>query len=274
MVLLPLPALDKALAAKLAHVQLCFDPLEWRHVKLAMRTLEELEADLKSFAPAKTAPSTPKTTLTRPAPTTTVSKIPVVSNRTPMKTTRVETPSTPDAPITTSTLQQVLQTAFESIHTRLDNIALSRARERALPPLPPATPPQPLSDDDEAANASFALATESPEPYWMPPPLAGATLVALRRVGVQVQALQAALSELERRGLGCPTLLRAMKVLHNEYKVLASAAPTTPRPAAPTCIVAPTPAKTVSTTTTTTSNSTRDDVSPPAFAARPDPRGG
>uniref|UniRef100_A0A0K3CQZ3 BY PROTMAP: gi/342319148/gb/EGU11098.1/ Pol-like protein [Rhodotorula glutinis ATCC 204091] n=1 Tax=Rhodotorula toruloides TaxID=5286 RepID=A0A0K3CQZ3_RHOTO len=269
MVLLPLPALDKALAAKLAHVQLCFDPLEWRHVKLAMRTLEELEADLKSFAPAKTAPSTPKTTLTRPAPTTTVSKIPVVSNRTPMKTTRVETPSTPDAPITTSTLQQVLQTAFESIHTRLDNIALSRARERALPPLPPATPPQPLSDDDEAANASFALATESPEPYRMPPPLAGATLVALRRVGVQVQALQAALSELERRGLGCPTLLRAMKVLHNEYKVLASAAPTTPRPAAPTCIVAPTPAKTVSTTTTTTSNSTHRSFA--AVAALPPP---
>ncbi|KAL7338314.1 hypothetical protein BJY59DRAFT_653257, partial [Rhodotorula toruloides] len=42
-------------------------------------------------------------------------------------------------------------------------------------------------------------------------PLAGATQAALRRVGVQVQALQAALSKLGERGLGCPTLMKAMK---------------------------------------------------------------
>ncbi|KAJ8294879.1 putative RNA-directed DNA polymerase from transposon BS [Rhodotorula toruloides] len=94
-------------------------------------------------------------------------------------------------------------------------------------------------------------------------PLAGATQAALRRVGVQVQALQAALSELGERGLGCPTLMKAMKVLQDEYKALASAAPSTPRPAASTRISASTPAKTAPITTTTTTKPTRTDTFPP-----------
>ncbi|BGO91184.1 hypothetical protein NBRC10512v2_003452 [Rhodotorula toruloides] len=94
-------------------------------------------------------------------------------------------------------------------------------------------------------------------------PLAGATQAALRRVGVQVQALQAALSKLGERGLGCPTLMKAMKVLQDEYKALASAAPSTPRPAASTRISASTPAKTAPITTTTTTKPTRTDAFPP-----------
>ncbi|KAK4331335.1 hypothetical protein RTBOTA2_000807 [Rhodotorula toruloides] len=94
-------------------------------------------------------------------------------------------------------------------------------------------------------------------------PLAGPIQASLRRVGVQVQALQAALSELEERGLGCLTLLKAAKVLHDEYKVLASAALTTPRPAAPTRITAPTPAKNAAISITSTSKPTRDDATTP-----------
>ncbi|EGU12008.1 Pol-like protein [Rhodotorula toruloides ATCC 204091] len=94
-------------------------------------------------------------------------------------------------------------------------------------------------------------------------PLAGPVQAALRRVGVQVQALQAALSELEGRGLGCPTLLKAAKLLRDEYESLASAAPTTPRPAATTRTTAPTPAKTAPFSTTTTSKLTRNDATTP-----------
>ncbi|BGP12083.1 hypothetical protein JCM10049v2_008005 [Rhodotorula toruloides] len=91
------------------------------------------------------------------------------------------------------------------------------------------------------------------------------TQAALRRVRVQIQALQAALSELEGKGFGCPTLLKAAKVLRDEYESLASAAPTTPRPAATTRPVAPTPAKTASISSTTTSKPTRDDATTPAL---------
>lgn len=58
-------------------------------------------------------------------------------------------------------------------------------------------------------------------------------------------------------------MLKAAKVLRDEYKLLASAAPTTPRPAAATRTAAPTPAKNASISTTTTSKATRNDATTP-----------
>ncbi|BGP02531.1 hypothetical protein JCM10021v2_006248 [Rhodotorula toruloides] len=94
-------------------------------------------------------------------------------------------------------------------------------------------------------------------------PLAGPAQAALKRVGAQLRILQAAVSELEGRGAGCPTLLRAMAVLRNKYEALASAAPTTPRPAATTRTTAPTPVKHVPISTTTTSKPARPDATTP-----------
>ncbi|KAK4335922.1 LOW QUALITY PROTEIN: hypothetical protein RTBOTA2_004674 [Rhodotorula toruloides] len=94
-------------------------------------------------------------------------------------------------------------------------------------------------------------------------PLAGQAQTALRRVGAQIRTLQAALSELESKGVGCPTLLRAMTVLRDEYESLAAAAPTTPRPAATTRTTAPTPAKNALISSTTTSKPTCDDATTP-----------
>lgn len=94
-------------------------------------------------------------------------------------------------------------------------------------------------------------------------PLAGPTQAAFKRVGAQICTLQAALSELEGKGLGCPTLLMAAKVLRDEYKSLASAAPTTPRPATTARTAAPTPAKTAPISSTTTSKAARPDATIP-----------
>ncbi|KAJ8291411.1 hypothetical protein OF846_005435 [Rhodotorula toruloides] len=94
-------------------------------------------------------------------------------------------------------------------------------------------------------------------------PLAGPTQAALKRVGTQIRTLQAALSEPEGKGFGCPTLLKAAKVLHDKYELLASAAPTMPQPAATTRSAAPT--KTASIYSTTTSKPTCSDTTTPAL---------
>ncbi|GAA6032095.1 hypothetical protein NBRC10512_000404, partial [Rhodotorula toruloides] len=101
----------------------------------------------------------------------------------------------------------------------------------------------------------------------MPP--AGLTQAAFERVGAQIRTLQAALSELEGKGFGCPTLLKAAKVLRDEYELLASAAPTTPRPAASARTGTPTPAKPAPNSVAIASKPTRPDAttlpSPPVL---------